>query len=189
MHRIHRLQRANSPIFALFCWLAASGCGDGQQPEPAAPRAAGDCVGGAVFAGDIFGSIEASIDWRDDGLDCEGMPRPRGAGARLRFAGSLPGAEQTLAFIVALPELEEGRTARETPAVVTVIDEGSGRFFSNAETSVCWSDVSRQEPLDNQRYAIDGIVYCVAPLPEVNGSGNVAFAELRYSGSVDWSDS
>lgn len=189
MHRNAPTRRRKALHLAVACWLLATGCGNAQAPQRAAVVAETNCIGGGAFSADVYGSIEVSIDWREQALACEGMRRPRGAGARLRFAGSLPDDEQTLAFIVALPELEEGRTARETPAVVTVIDEGSGRFFSNADADVCWSDVSRQEPLGDDRYAIAGIVYCVSPLPEINGSGNVTFAELHYSGAVDWAES
>lgn len=147
------------------------------------------CPQSAGLRGVVFGGIEADIDWRGRDLDCEGMPRPDDAGARLRFSGTLPGDPALeVAFIIALPELERGQTVRETPARVTVIEENEGRFFSSADVDVCWSDVTRQQAVAGNRYDIDGIVYCVAPLAEVNGSGEVTFAELSYSGRVDWSE-
>ena len=38
-------------------------------------------------------------------------------------------------------------------------------------------------------YSIAGTLYCVAPLPEINGETSVSVAELRFSGLLDWSAS
>lgn len=140
----------------------------------------------------LYGSLDATIEWTPATLECEGMPRPHGAGARLRFAGPAASAqgEQRLAFIVALPGLEPGVTGAELPATVTLIDEQGARFFSTGDAEVCWSDVEFQRALsdapDNTRYAIGGILYCVAPLAELNGDGSVTLVELRYTGQLDW---
>lgn len=140
----------------------------------------------------LYGSLDTAIKWTPGTLECEGMPRPNGAGARLRFAGPVDSAQgaDRLAFIVALPDLEPGATDAELPATVTLIDENTGRFFSTGDAEVCWSDVEFQRPLsdtpDNTRYAIGGILYCVAPLAELNGGGSVTLVELRYTGQLDW---
>jgi len=164
----------------------------GTAPEsllPAAASPADGCIPAGRLEGAVYGGIEGSIDWRGGELVCEGMPRPEGAGARLRFSGTLDGDRPLeVAVIIAMPELERGETPRETPATVTVIEENEGRFFSNAAADVCWSDVTRQQPVAETSYAIDGIVYCVAPLAEVNGSSGVSFTELVYSGRIDWSE-
>lgn len=186
MHR--DLARASAIVALLF----AAGCrpenGSTEATEqsilPAAPVATG-CAAGGRFSGELFGDIEATIAWEDGGLTCEGMPRPDGEGARLRFAGTAEGGAD-VAVIVALPELSMGATAEETPATVTLINESSGRFYSNAEQENCWGDVRRQELIVDTEFRIEGIVYCVAPLAEVNGSGSVRFSELAFSGRLDW---
>jgi len=137
----------------------------------------------------IHGRIRADVSWTPPRLDCSGMPRPAGAGARLHFSGALAdadGNERRLAFIIALPELVRGETASETPAVVTLMEEDGGRFFSSGQAPICWSDVEEQALLGDEAYAIRGIVYCVSPLAELNGSGGVSFTELSYIGRVDW---
>ena len=116
------------------------------------------------------------------------MPRPNGAGARLRFAGSSGDDAQSLAFIIGLPELARGATASETPANVTLILEDTGRFFSSAEAPVCWSDITEQSLVEETTYRVIGIVYCVSPLAELNGSSGVTFTDLRFSGMIDWGD-
>jgi len=188
-------------LIAVLILLATSACSDesaavqsaAEQSATTRPEAErmteGGCIESAELVGALYGSLEADIRWRGDALSCEGMPRPEGAGARMRFAASLEKSEesQTLAFIIALPELKRGETAKETPARVTLIQENSGRFFSTGEADVCWSDVTRQEQIAGTQYAVEGIVYCVSPLAELNGTGGVSFTELRYAGALDWS--
>lgn len=172
----------------LLAWsVAMAGCS-----APAETVAPANCTRDGSLDVVLYGSLDAAVDWSPGTLECEGMPRPNGAGARLRFAGPVASAQgaERLAFIVALPGLEPGATAAELPATVTLINEQAGRFFSTGDAEVCWSDVEFQRPLsdgpDNTRYAIGGIVYCVAPLAELNGDGSVTLVELRYSGQLDW---
>lgn len=172
--------------------LATAACGaaeDSVQPTTSMlPDAAGPaegCRDGGLLDAEIFGAVEGRLRWRDARLNCEGMPRPDGAGARLRFSGVAPDGG-SLAFIIALPELERGTTATETPATITLIDERGGRFFSNADNESCWSDVTRQSTLAGDRMAIEGIVYCVAPLAEVNGPESVRLGEIAFAGELNW---
>ena len=148
------------------------------------------CDESGRFSVELFGALRADIDWGAAELACEGMPRPQGNGARLRFAGlaTVDGLERELAFIVALPELEPGKTARELAATITLMEENGGRFYSNQDNEICWSDVTSQRPLgvSGQQYAITGIAYCLAPLAELNGNASVSIRQLRYSGRIDW---
>ena len=38
-------------------------------------------------------------------------------------------------------------------------------------------------------FALGGLLYCVSPLPEVNGDSSVSIPELRFQGLLDWSSS
>lgn len=165
----------------LLAALALAGCAPGEAGDMSA-----DCVAGGLLRADLYGDVEAALDWHGAGLACEGMRRPREAGARLRFAGRA--GERRLAFIVALPGLERGRAARELPATVTLIEEDNGRFYSTADNEHCWSDVDAQEALPGSagEYRVSGILYCVSPLAEQAGNGRVTLGELRYTGRVDW---
>ena len=100
-------------------------------------------------------------------------------------AASAPGAGPEPA--APLSEDAAAPAATETPAVVTLMEQDSGRFFSTAEAPVCWSDVHEQTLIAGDEYAIRGIVYCVSPLAELNGSGGVSFTDLKFSGRLDWS--
>jgi hypothetical protein len=179
--------------FALYLILLglAAGC-ETDTGETGAVTA--DCVDDGELTARVYGAIETNLEWRDDDLECDGMPRPHGQGARLRFAGPATANGQTLnlAFIIALPGLKQGRSADELPAGVTLIEENAGRFFSTPEPSTCWADIEHQLPLQTAaadatpEYRIKGLLYCLSPLAEVNGKRSVTFTDLHFAGRLDW---
>ena len=135
----------------------------------------------------FYGEYSGPVDWSAGNLDCAGMPRPNGEGARLRFAGQ--SGDLAIAIIVAMPDLERGSTAQELPSNVTVIEEGSGRFFSTSGLESCGTDIVSQQRIDesSDTYFIAGTLYCIAPLAEVNGDSSVTVRELQFGGQLDWS--
>lgn len=173
---------------AVSAWLV--GCGDTPDPAalpallPPAPEAGG-CGERGYLRTNLYGELTGPVDWADGKLDCEGMPRPEGQGARLRFAGQF--GDLSLAIIVAMPGLERGTVARELDSNVTLIEEGGGRFFSTTGLGSCWTDVLEQERLGEDDYFVAGTLYCIAPLAEVNGDSSVTLRELEFGGYLDWS--
>jgi hypothetical protein len=139
----------------------------------------------------LYGDIEAGIDWSATDLECDGMPRPENEGARLRFSGTttIRGKTREIAFIIALPKLKRGQTVRETPANVTVIEEGGGRFFNSSQASACLADIVEQKPIKGgteDEFLVSGVLYCVAAIVELNGSGGLTLSDLSFSGHLDW---
>jgi len=124
--------------------LAACKPTDKSHVEPAQeePTAVMSCGDAGYLRGQLYGAIPVSLDWGAKDVNCEGMPRPNGRGARLRFAGSATGDKQQLAIIIAIPDLGRGTLGLELASNVTVIEEGGGRFFSTTR------------PLFNRRHAI-----------------------------------
>jgi hypothetical protein len=159
------------------------------QPAPVAKPSISEpgCGPDGRLSAELFGSIEQALDWSADDLDCESMLRPDGEGVRIRFTGNT--ANHRLAIILAMPELARGAVAAESPTVVTLTVEGSGRFFSTPSLESCWSDIVRQEPLDagGDRYRLSGTLYCVTPLGEVNGNAAISIPRLEFRGILDWS--
>jgi hypothetical protein len=145
------------------------------------------CSGDAYLRTELYGSIEREIHWSAEDLRCESMLRPDDKGVRLRFTGAIAGSQ--LAIILALPELRPGTTDAESPTVVTLTVEGSGRFFSTATAESCWSDIKAQDLLEGSQdqYTISGTLYCVAPLGEINGDTAISIPEMSFRGIVDWS--
>ena len=154
---------------------------------PAAPPGNNDCGESGFLQTELFGALVGRIDWSADVLICEGMPRPDGDGARLRFAGTV-GDEYELAFIIALPGLRPGKIGKELDSKVTVIEEGAGRFFSNANQETCWTDIVELEALTGSRsqFAVRGSLYCVAPLVEVRGDSDITLGDFTFRGLLDW---
>lgn len=188
-------RRFRASILALALLFAA--CGDAVDEAPAAdvgpavmlpdhPAAAPACGPGGRLDAELFGALHGPIEWSGDALSCEGMPRPAERGARLRFSGNAGGIQ--LAFLISLPDLEPGRVAAELPTNVTLIEEGDGRFFSTSDLDSCWTDLDLNEPADEpaRRYRVAGTLYCIAPLPEVNGDASVMIEEAGFSGYVTW---
>lgn len=158
---------------------------------PEASVAARHCVPGGELVVSVYGGLEGKIDWQGGELACEGMPRPHGKGARLRFEGPAARAgtdADRLAFIIALPDLVRGQKATELAASVTLMEVDEGRFFISPEQAGCWADVDGHESIDggNNEYRISGLVYCVSPLAEVNGTTSVSLRDLRFTGRLDW---
>jgi len=174
--------------------LAAAFVGCGAPDMPAATTVApaavtSRCGAQGRLSTSLYGAIAGPVNWTAADLDCDGMPRPNGEGARLRFAGSE--GEQQIAIIIAMPGLEQGATDSEIASNVTLIEEGSGRFFSTVDHDNCWTDITSLEATDDsgERFSIGGILYCVAPLAEVNGDSSISIPELEFQGLLDWNAS
>lgn len=161
----------------------------GYEAEPAAPAVAVEpsCGSTGHLSTQLYGSIAKQIHWSNEDVHCESMLRPDGKGVRLRFSGRA--ADSRLTIILALPELRRADTGPESPTVVTLTVEGSGRFFSTPSSQSCWSDITAQEPIqgNGDLYETSGTLYCVAPLGEINGDGAISIPELEFRGIIDWS--
>ena len=182
-------------IVAISAGLGA--CTDPSPHEnlPVAEREPTGCVSGGQLIVETFGSIQSRIEWRQPNVRCEGMKRPKGEGARLRFAGEYDAGDevQPLAFILSIPDLQKGQTADELSTRVTLIEEENGRFFSTRDSEVCWSNITQHDPLLNSsgeeipnHYIIGGLTYCVAPVAELNGSASVTLSDMKFTGQLSW---
>jgi hypothetical protein len=185
---IRQFRSKTGPILLLATILSACEATI-DDPAVAAPAAApGAACGPAGFVEtELFGALAGKVQWNTNQAVCEGMPRPDGDGARLRFAGTVADAYE-LAFIVAVPGLRRGETGKELPSTVTIIEEGAGRFFSNGDQETCWTDILELQPIaaSSSEVAIRGAVYCVAPLAEVNGDSDITLGDFNFRGLLDW---
>ena len=140
---------------------------------------------------ELYGAVAVRVDWNKNDLECVGMPRPEGRGARLRFAAKPADDNLQLAIIIAIPDLERDAPLGEFSVNVTLIEEGNGRFFSTSDLNNCLTDITSMTGLDDSgdRYSISGELFCVLPLPEINGDSSVSIPKMLFSGLLDWSAS
>jgi hypothetical protein len=204
LQKFHEIQCFSGRYWAIFAILGIiAGCVEpgGSAEESAeseaaappagmsivpAPAAAASCREDGYLQTRLFGALDGTLDWSGAAMECSGMPRPNGAGARLRFAGQTE--ERHIAIIVALPGLMRDGTGTELSSNVTLIDETSGRFFSTTDLDNCLTDVTSAIATDDKGEQLDigGILYCVAPLAQINGMGSISISELSFAGSLDW---
>jgi len=209
-HRLHIIRESAQLVTLALLAVLQGGCeksGDSERistPEsesaiadsatsflPTTNPADHDCGDDGILKTTLYGALAGEVEWRPVDMQCEGMPRPNGAGARLRFAGSVGDDDVQLAFIIALPDLARGIDGEGFTSNVPVIDEGKSRFFSTLNLESCWTDVKAQTALDESgngggRFAIEGMLYCISPLPEINGDASVSIPELHFAGQLDW---
>ncbi|MGI9219561.1 MAG: hypothetical protein ACR2QS_00830 [Woeseiaceae bacterium] len=170
-------------LILISCEVAS----DEDPAPPAAEPVSLDCGPNGYLTTELFGALAGKIEWKATDLVCEGMPRPDGDGARLRFAGTVE-PDFEIAFIIALPDLNRGETGKELRSKITIIEEGAGRFFSNADQDTCWTDIDELVANDDAetQFDVGGSLYCVAPLVEINGESDITLGDLTFRGLLDW---
>ena len=179
-------------IVALAGLTAAVACqpADPEVVDPDTETAGfvANCLAGSRFDVQTWGAFETTINWVAADMECSGMRRPDDEGARLRFAGKLADSERQIALILSIPDLVEGELADELPTRVTVIEEDEGRFFSTQEADICWTNITAQDALAEQEssYRIGGLLYCVSPIAELNGTASVTLSDATFTGQLSW---
>ena len=175
--------------YAVFVALMLTGCGKEAEhfdppPPPVAPLVSETCGHQGFLTASLSGALEVDLDWRGKALQCESMRRPDDRGLRLRFTGDVSG--ERLGVIIAMPDLDPGDTGSDFDSLVTIIVDGSGRFFSTANLTSCWTEVRDNELQADNTYVVAGILTCVSPLGEYNGSAFIDVRDLQFSGIADW---
>ncbi len=179
----------NSRSWLAPVWPALlAACTAPAEPPPASGASSCLADGNGFVTGELFGGVETALDWSNDNTVCEGMPRPKSDGARLRFAGQT--GDTDLVIIVGVTGLARNTIGNGLAANVTIIDETHQRIFSNGGVPNCWADVYRQVAAasgdDPDRTYIDGVVYCSGALAGRQTDGSVRIRDLKFRGQVLW---
>jgi len=181
-HRRARLLAAPLAVLAVACGHA----GD-SQVEPSAASRPALCVPadeGSLHAR-LQGAVDAEIDWADGVPQCKGGLRPDGDGVRLIYKGNLP--EGPLLVVIGIGPLRAGESARDVPVNLTLVREGTGRFFATQGNDKCAMDEVRQEPAgEPQVYRLTGRGYCIQPARAVGGDGAVLMSRFDVMALVDY---
>ncbi len=188
-----RRRRQRTVAAVLGAVLSASLAAAPRAADTPAAAAPGGAAGGACLAsGDgylraqLAGAIDAKIDWPNSGTHCEGEPRSKPPGVRLSFQRSPAGAVDLL-FIFGLTGVHEGRPAREIGVNLTLIVQGTDRFFGTLGDSRCTVDSLTQRRLPKTRsYRVEARGFCTQPAHAVRGDGAVLVSTFEFAGLVNY---
>jgi hypothetical protein len=158
---------------------------DGNRVALAGPGQDCDIGLEGFLRGRLFGDLDASLAWTGTGLRCQGMRKPDGQGIRLYFSGPRPDGAP-LSVLIGIEGRLEDMVGAERPANITVIDEGTGRFFSSGGPGRCWVRVAAITPLPARRAGqrVEGLAFCVGALPSMSDRGSVTLGDLAFAGIV-----
>jgi hypothetical protein len=148
-----------------------------------------DPEGGGYLRGQLYGDIQADVDWEQQRLRCDGMLRPDNAGLRLLFE---PTSRETgPLFVLGLAGSLEDVLDREVVTNLTIVDQRSGRFFNTGDGERCWTRTTRIDVSQfsgGRNYRLVGRFYCAGALAEVNGPGTLTPGEFEFAGRLTVND-
>lgn len=135
----------------------------------------------------MHGAIDAEIRWASPMPQCRGGVRPDGEGVRLLYKGEIPG-QGPLLVVIGMGPLRAGENAASVPANITLVREGSGRFYATQGDDKCSVDDVKQVPVfgNGHTYRITGRGYCTQPARAVGGEGVVVVSRFDLSAVVDF---
>jgi hypothetical protein len=179
-------------VIGLF---AAASSSDAAAPPAPPPPAAAPVKGAAVsclISGDGYlratlgGAVDAHLDWPNSGTRCEGEFRENPPGVRLSFQRAVKAAPNLL-LVFGLTGVEEGLSAREVKANLTVIVQGTSRIFGTLGDSRCTVDSLTQRPLDKPHsFRLEARGFCTQPAHAVRGKGDILVSTFEFAGPVTY---
>lgn len=176
-------------------------------PGAAASPATSGCMAGSEgrLQAEVRGALRADIDWTNDEMECDGGPRPDGAGLRVTIAGPLmelpstdadsPGVAASdavprrLRFIfgIDLTDTASG-PAQMLPTNLTVIVEDENLLFTTQGDARCAVEDLARTPLggEDERVAVRG--YCLGPASDLAGGKRVLVPTFSFTALVHGAD-
>ena len=148
-----------------------------------------DLEGGGYLRGQLYGELQADIDWEQQRLGCDGMLRPDNGGLRLLFEPR--NRDSGPLFVLGLTGSLEEVLDREVVTNLTIVDQRNGRFFNTGEAERCWSLIRRidvSQFAGGRNYRLVGRFYCAGALAEVNGPGTLTPGEFEFAGQLTVND-
>jgi hypothetical protein len=175
--------------------LTCAGCGRASAPPviAAQPTPAG-CLadGGGLLTAQLRGAMNQDIAWSNADMQCEGGPRPDGAGLRLTFAGAMAAAEPAAAahrlrfiFGIDLHDAAAG-AARALPTNITVILEGEQQLFATRGDARCAVETLERTAIagDAPHERVHARGYCTSPATDLAGSASLLVPTFEFTGVV-----
>jgi hypothetical protein len=166
---------------ALLAGALALGAAATARGVPAVCLASGD----GYLRAHLAGAMEARINWRNQGTQCEGESKDTPPGVRMSFK-RVPAQNPDLLFVFGLSGVSEGRPAREVATNLTVIVQGTDRIYGTLGDSRCTVDSLTQRRLDHGEYRIEARGFCTQPAHAVRGEGDVLVSTFEFAGRVSY---
>ena len=134
----------------------------------------------------LQGEIDVEIEWGAGTTHCRGGVRPQGDGVRLLYKGTTD-ATGPLLIVFGLAPLRPGESARNVPANLTLVREGTGQFYATRGQDKCAFDEVRQTPIEAapSLYRLVGRGYCTQPARALAGDGAVLVSRFDVVAIVD----
>ncbi len=163
-------------------------------PPPVTTKAACLPSGDGFLRAQLDGALQMTLDWKNDGLQCEGMPRPEGKGIRVTFGRALGDGGERLLIVFGIAGLSESSSGRALPANLTIIDEGGEQIFGTLGDDKCVVDRISQQLITPWRrelrtYRVSGRGFCTQPARAVGGDSGVLMSTFDFAGQVSYEDS
>jgi hypothetical protein len=151
------------------------------------PRTMSTCVmdQDGYLHGELYGSLETTLDWQGATMLCDGMARPEGRGIRLVFAEQVDPEIPGLIIVIGLADAVLGEPKSELTANVTLLDQRARRIYSTQEEARCWVQLINQLQLHGtttETWRLDGELYCASALAALTGTGSVTLDDFVFSG-------
>jgi hypothetical protein len=189
-------------VAALYVWPrpAAKSVLDVSAPAPEEERPApGPATTGCLPSGDGFlrarldGALQLRLDWANEGLQCEGMPRPEGKGIRMSFSRALDDEGKRLVIVFGIAGLSESSSGRALPANLTIVEEGGKQIFGTLGDDKCVVDDVSQQLItpwrrESRTYRVSGRGFCMQPARAVGGEAGVLMSSFDFAGQVRYED-
>jgi hypothetical protein len=166
------------------------------EPAAAADAAAASCLpsGDGFLRARLDGALQLRLDWSNDGLQCEGMPRPEGKGIRMSFSRALDTEGRRLLIVFGIGGLSESSSGRALPANLTIVEEGGKQIFGTLGDDKCVVDNISQQLItpwrrESRIYRVSGRGFCMQPARAVGGDAGVLMSSFDFAGQVRYEDS
>ena len=197
--------RSYALAYAPACALLLAGCalaGCSARVAPgsgATAAAAANCLPGerGYLRANLRGAIDAELNWRGAGLQCEGGARPDGRGVRLSFLGPPDARGQRLRLVFGVAARPGAGTTRNSPTNVTVIVEGRQQLYATQGDDRCTIESLVQEPVPatappspgaTLAYRVAARGYCIDPAMTLDGVARLYINRFDFAGLARFED-
>jgi hypothetical protein len=166
-----------------------------EEERPAPEPATTGCLpsGDGFLRARLDGALQLRLDWANEGLQCEGMPRPEGKGIRMSFSRALDDEGKRLVIVFGIAGLSESSSGRALPANLTIVEEGGKQIFGTLGDDKCVVDDVSQQLItpwrrESRTYRVSGRGFCMQPARAVGGEAGVLMSSFDFAGQVRYED-